>query len=95
VICDQERIPAAGGKSYYFFWSLERIAVALNLTTIGKKDWYNWGAEIILANQGTDGMWTGEHFELLRRHLFRAIVPETIESGLRSRRQTCRITRSG
>lgn len=54
-------IPAAGGKSYYFFWSLERIAVALNLTTIGKKDWYNWGAEIILANQGTDGMWTGEY----------------------------------
>ncbi|MFQ3594179.1 MAG: hypothetical protein SNJ82_13450, partial [Gemmataceae bacterium] len=54
-------VPSAGGKSYYFLWSLERICVALNLATIGKKDWYNWGAEILLANQAADGTWSGEY----------------------------------
>jgi hypothetical protein len=51
----------ADGKAYYFLWSLERVAVALNLETIGKKDWYNWGAEVLLANQQGDGSWHGEY----------------------------------
>jgi len=54
-------LPSAPGKSYYFLWSLERICVALNLATIGKKDWYNWGAEILLANQAADGNWAGDY----------------------------------
>jgi hypothetical protein len=48
------------GKAYYFLWSLERVAVAYGLDTIGKKDWYSWGAEILLANQRGDGSWAGE-----------------------------------
>jgi hypothetical protein len=54
-------VPSASGRSFYFLWSLERIAIALNLATIGKKDWYNWGAEILIANQGADGTWTGDY----------------------------------
>jgi hypothetical protein len=50
-----------GGRTYYFLWSLERAAVALGLDTIGKKDWYSWGAEILLANQGPDGSWQGDY----------------------------------
>jgi hypothetical protein len=50
-----------GGRSYYFLWSLERVAVALDLKTIGKKDWYGWGAEILLENQSPDGSWSGEY----------------------------------
>jgi hypothetical protein len=50
-----------GGRTYYFLWSLERVAVALDLDTIGKKDWYGWGAEILLASQGADGSWQGEY----------------------------------
>jgi hypothetical protein len=50
-----------GGRTYYFLWSLERAAVALGLDTIGKKDWYGWGAEVILANQDRDGMWHGAY----------------------------------
>jgi hypothetical protein len=50
-----------GGRTYYFLWSLERVAVALNLDTIGKKDWYGWGAEILLDNQGPNGLWYGEY----------------------------------
>jgi hypothetical protein len=52
---------AIGGKSYYAFWSLERVAVALDLKTIGGKDWYAWGADVLLANQGQDGSWQGEY----------------------------------
>jgi hypothetical protein len=50
-------IPPATERAYYFLWSLERVAVILNLETIAKKDWYNWGAEILLANQGPTGAW--------------------------------------
>jgi hypothetical protein len=53
--------PQAAGKAYYFLWSLERVAVALSLETVGKKDWYNWGAEVLLANQQADGTWHGEY----------------------------------
>ncbi len=51
-------LPAAG-RAYYFLWSLERVAVILNLQKIGDKDWYNWGAEILLANQQPGGLWMG------------------------------------
>lgn len=49
------------GRTYYFLWSLERVAVALDLETIAKKDWYGWGSEIILANQKADGSWFGDY----------------------------------
>ncbi len=52
---------AGNGKAYYFLWSLERVAMALNLETIGEKDWYGWGAEVLLANQQRDGSWLGEY----------------------------------
>jgi hypothetical protein len=48
------------GRTYYFLWSLERVAVAFDLKTIGNKDWYGWGAEILLNNQQADGSWEGE-----------------------------------
>jgi hypothetical protein len=54
-------IPQIGGRTYYFLWSLERVAVAMDLQTIGKKDWYEWGAEILVANQFTDGTWRGNY----------------------------------
>jgi hypothetical protein len=52
-------IPQVGGQSYYFFWSLERVCVAMDLRTIGGKDWHQWGAEIVVANQQADGTWKG------------------------------------
>jgi hypothetical protein len=55
------RKAAAAGRAYYFLWSLERVAVILDLKTIGKKDWYGWGAEVLLANQQGDGTWRGEY----------------------------------
>ncbi|MBI1917470.1 MAG: hypothetical protein HYS12_22450 [Planctomycetes bacterium] len=49
------------GKAYYFLWSLERVAVALDLKTIGNKDWYAWGAKVLLTNQAADGSWQGSY----------------------------------
>jgi hypothetical protein len=52
---------SVGGKSYYFLWSLERVAVALNMETIGKKDWYGWGTDVLLATQKETGAWEGDY----------------------------------
>jgi hypothetical protein len=41
----------------YFLWSLERVGVLYDLSLIGDKDWYRWGAEILVANQQTLGNW--------------------------------------
>ena len=46
-------------QNLYFLWSVERVAVLYNLPTIADKDWYRWGAEILVANQGPYGQWEG------------------------------------
>jgi hypothetical protein len=48
------------GDMYYLLWSIERVAVAYSLSTIGKKDWYAWGSELLLDAQQADGGWTGK-----------------------------------
>lgn len=48
-------------KGYYFLFSLERTAVAYDLATVGNKDWYGWGSQMLLNSQGADGLWQGEH----------------------------------
>lgn len=60
---EKAAIPQVGGRTYYFLWSLERVAVTLDLKTIGKKDWYAWGAEILVDNQQNDGSWRGGYAE--------------------------------
>jgi hypothetical protein len=47
-------------KGYYFLWSLERVAVAHGLKTVGGKDWFAWGSELLLNSQQSDGTWSGE-----------------------------------
>jgi hypothetical protein len=51
------------GDLYYFLFSLERVAVAYGLETIGDKDWHQWGADALLAAQNADGSWTGRYPE--------------------------------
>jgi hypothetical protein len=45
--------------SIYFLWSVERVGVLYNLARVGEKDWYRWGAEILVANQQPAGHWQG------------------------------------
>jgi hypothetical protein len=49
-------------QNMYFLWSVERVGVLFDLKTIGGKDWYAWGAQILLANQHGDGHWLGTQY---------------------------------
>jgi hypothetical protein len=51
----------ANGRVFYALWSLERVAVALGLDTIGKKDWYSWGADLLVGSQLEDGSWRADY----------------------------------
>ena len=93
-------VPTVGGKSFYFFWSLERVGVILDLDTIGGHDWYAWGSEILVANQGADGSWHGEYpqvadtcFALL--FLKRANVARDLTSALKGKLQDSVTLKSG
>jgi hypothetical protein len=49
------------GRGYYFLFSLERVAVIYGLETIGDKDWYTWGTDLLVRNQKDDGSWAGAY----------------------------------
>ncbi len=46
----------------YFVWSVERVAVIYNLDKLNGKDWYGWGAEMLVANQKPDGTWQHNNY---------------------------------
>jgi hypothetical protein len=52
---------ATGNRLYYFLWSVERVAVAYDLNTIGNRDWYGWGAELLVRTQQANGSWMGNY----------------------------------
>ncbi len=43
----------------YFFWSLERVGVIYGVDKIGDVDWYDFGANALIATQRGDGSWVG------------------------------------
>ena len=45
----------------YFLWSLERTAVAFDVRTIAGKEWYLWGAELIIDHQQPNGSWNDRY----------------------------------
>lgn len=49
-------------RNLYFLWCVERVAVLYDLDTIGGKDWYSWGAQILVRNQRPDGEWQDGNF---------------------------------
>jgi hypothetical protein len=49
-------------NNLYFMWSLERVGMVYGLTTIGKIDWYEWGANILVDIQQADGSWRSDGF---------------------------------
>jgi hypothetical protein len=54
-------VPNRPEKNFYFLWSVERVAVAFGLKTIGGKDWYDWGSDLIVALQNKDGSWQARY----------------------------------
>ncbi|MFL5246080.1 MAG: HEAT repeat domain-containing protein [Gemmataceae bacterium] len=51
--------PEGADRHYYFLWSLERVAVAYGLDSIGNSDWFAYGADQLLKSQERDGAWSG------------------------------------
>lgn len=52
------------GSTLYFLWSIERVGVALGLSRIGRVDWYNRGATVLLQTQQMDGGWKSNRGDL-------------------------------
>jgi hypothetical protein len=48
-------------QNMYMLWSIERVAMLYDLKTIGGKDWYGWGAQILVHTQAGDGHWPVAH----------------------------------
>lgn len=48
-------VKSIGGM--YYLWAMERIAVIYDVARLDNKDWYLWGAEILLCHQKGDGSW--------------------------------------
>ncbi|MCC6417877.1 MAG: hypothetical protein IT429_06460 [Gemmataceae bacterium] len=48
---------APAQKFLYLMWSIERVGVLYQLKTINGKRWYEWGVEMLTANQHADGHW--------------------------------------
>ena len=57
-----ERIGGLPMQNLYFLWSVERVAVLYKLSKIGDKDWYRWGAQILVANQDSKGNWANGQY---------------------------------
>lgn len=53
----QERGGPAANK--YFLWSVERVGMLYNRPAIDGKEWYPWGADILIKSQQTHGGWAG------------------------------------
>ncbi len=51
-----------GMENLYFLWTVERVAMLYDLKTIGGKDWYGWGAQLLVANQSPDGHWNSANY---------------------------------
>jgi hypothetical protein len=46
-----------GDRDLYFLWSVERVGVVYGLQTIAGVDWYDAGAEDLVATQNLSGSW--------------------------------------
>jgi hypothetical protein len=44
-------------KNLYFIWSVERVGVLFNLTTISGVDWYAWSVDNLVRLQTEQGYW--------------------------------------
>ena len=62
----ENKPPVKNIGGLYYMWAMERIAVVYDVGKLDKKDWYQWGAEVLLCHQKDDGSWAdggyhGEH----------------------------------
>lgn len=49
-------------QNLYFLWSVERVAMIYDVKTIDGKEWYPWGAQILVHRQRPAGDWADSHY---------------------------------
>ncbi len=54
--------PLGGNINLYFLWTLERVGVLYGQRKIQDKDWYAWGARLLVERQQKDGHWRDGHY---------------------------------
>jgi hypothetical protein len=59
----------AAQRGGYDLWSVERVGVIYGLKQIGDVDWYQWGADALLARQAEDGSFDGNYGPLVETSL--------------------------
>ena len=47
----------ANADDIYCLWSVERLCMVCDLKTVAGRDWYSWGANLLVAHQNDDGSW--------------------------------------
>jgi hypothetical protein len=49
-------------ENLYFLWSVERVAMLYDLKTVNGKDWYGWGAQLLVHTQAESGEWPSAEY---------------------------------
>ncbi len=49
-------------ENLYFLWTVERVAMLYDLKSFDGKDWYGWGAQILVHNQNAEGAWPSSNY---------------------------------
>ncbi len=52
-----EHVDTGSMRNFYLLWSIERVAVLYGLKTIGNREWYDIGVDLLLPSQQPDGSW--------------------------------------
>jgi hypothetical protein len=75
----------AGGRDYYLYWSLERVAMIYDLNVIAGKEWYPWLSKLLVAQQRGDGSWSAVHDDCFALLILRRVnVAKDLTTSLRS-----------
>jgi hypothetical protein len=51
-------IDAGEMKNFYLLWSIERVGTLFEVASLGNRDWYEVGVEMLLPSQESEGHWS-------------------------------------
>jgi hypothetical protein len=55
-------VDATEMRNFYLLWSIERVGVLYDLKSLGNRDWYEVGVEMLLPAQEDDGKWSVQSY---------------------------------
>ncbi len=57
-----EHVDGASMRNFYLLWSVERVGVLYDIKTIGGRDWYDIGVDLLLPSQDQEGGWRSQGY---------------------------------